>query len=106
MQVNPNMNSMTSKPSEIGLIIADDDEITRIGLRHALEAMNRFSRIQEVGSGETLMARLEQEPVDLVLLDIGMPGMDGITATRLIKERFPHVKVLILSYHDTSEKVG
>lgn len=100
------MNSITIKPSEISLVIADDDEITRIGLRHALEAMSRFNRIQEVENGETLMAFLEQNPVDLVLLDIGMPGMDGITATRLIKERFPEVKVLILSYHDTSEKVS
>jgi DNA-binding NarL/FixJ family response regulator len=100
------MNSITVKPSEISLVIADDDEITRIGLRHALEAMSRFTSIKEVENGETLMAFLEKAPVDLVLLDIGMPGMDGITATRLIKERFPQVKVLILSYHDTSEKVS
>jgi len=97
---------MTNKPSEVRLIIADDDEITRIGLRHALESMSRFASIAEVADGEALIALLENNPVDLVLLDIGMPGMDGITATRLIKERFPQVKVLILSYHDTSEKVS
>lgn len=100
------MNSITAKSSEISLIIADDDEITRIGLRHALEAMSRFASIQEAENGEALLAFLEKAPVNLVLLDIGMPGMDGITATRLIKERFPEVKVLILSYYDTSEKVS
>lgn len=100
------MNSMITRPFAVSLIIADDDEITRIGLRHALESMSRFATITEVENGETLMAQLAGAPVDLVLLDIGMPGMDGITATRLIKERFPSVKVLILSYYDTSEKVS
>lgn len=100
------MNSTTLNASEVSLIIADDDEITRIGLRHALESMSLFASIEEVKDGEGLMAQLEQSPVHLVLLDIGMPGMDGIKATRLIKERFPSVKVLILSYYDTSEKVS
>ncbi len=99
-------NNLLMKSAEITLIIADDDEITRIGLKHALEGMHRFARIEEVDNGQTLLTTLEKFPVDLVMLDIGMPGMDGITATRLIKERFPDVKVLILSYHDTSEKVS
>lgn len=100
------MSILNLEPQSISLIIADDDEITRLGLRHALEKMGRFSSISEVSNGEGLMTQLAKAPADLVLLDIGMPTMDGITATRLIRERFPQVKVIILSYHDSGDKVN
>jgi two-component system NarL family response regulator len=92
--------------SNVQVMIVDDDEITRIGLKHALEKMQLFTMIHEESSANALLSQLAQEPVDLVLLDIGMPGIGGIEATRLIKQHFPHIKVLIFTCHDSEEKVS
>ncbi len=92
--------------SSLQAMIVDDDEITRMGLKHALEKMQIFSGVYEEASANALLAQLATKPVDLVLLDISMPGMGGIEATRLIKQHHPEVKVLIFTYHDTEEKVS
>lgn len=92
--------------SNVQVMIVDDDEITRIGLKHALEKMQVFSKVYDASSANGLLAQLACTPVDVVLLDIAMPGLSGIEAIRLIKQQYPETKVLIFTYHDSEEKVS
>lgn len=92
--------------SNVQVMIVDDDEITRIGLKHALENMEIFSSVHEESNANAMLAHLEKAPVDLLLLDIGMPGMGGIEATRIVKQRYPDIRILIFTYHDSEEKVS
>ena len=81
------------------IIIADDQKHARSGLRALLSASLPSPEIREARTGrEAVLMADEQEP-ELVLMDVRMPDMDGIRATRLIKERHPGVRVIVLSLH-------
>jgi len=87
------------EPSEIRLVLADDHEVMRNGLASLI--INEF-HMQVVGQAETgrdAVALTEQLKPDIVLMDISMPDMNGIEATRLILERAPETKILALSMH-------
>jgi DNA-binding NarL/FixJ family response regulator len=82
----------------IKIIIADDHKLIRDGLKAMLS--EREKDIQVVGeahSGNELVGMLTGSEAELVLMDINMPEMDGLEATKYIKEHFPHIKVLVLS---------
>lgn len=81
----------------IRLIIADDHEIFRKGLRIILNEMDEVKVIGEAQNGHELFDILKNNEADLVLMDIRMPVMDGIEATRKIVEKYPGVKVIALT---------
>ena len=81
------------------VVIADDMELMRIGLRHALESEPALSVIGAAADGREALELCNRLRPDLVLLDERMPVMDGLEATRLIKQRFPSIRVIILSPH-------
>ncbi|MCK9612481.1 MAG: response regulator transcription factor [Bacteroidales bacterium] len=81
----------------IRLIIADDHEIFRKGLRIILNEMDEVKVIGEAQNGHELFDILKNNEADLVLMDIRMPVMDGIEATRKIVEKYPEVKVIALT---------
>ena len=86
------------------VFIIEDHAFTRDGLRVAI---NREPDLQVVGEGRSAeegMERLEHTPPDVVLMDIGLPGMDGIEATRRVKERFG-VRVVMLTVHQLEAEV-
>lgn len=87
----------------IKVIIADDHRILREGLKSLLETDSEFKIVGEASNGEELLALMDITDPDVVLLDIGMPVMNGLVATKEIKERFPYVKVLILTQYDSEE---
>jgi DNA-binding NarL/FixJ family response regulator len=85
----------------ITVILADDHKLVRDGLRSILgQAQGEIAVAGEAASGEEVMDLLEKGGADLVLMDVNMPGMNGIDATRRVRERFPGVKVLMLSMMD------
>jgi DNA-binding NarL/FixJ family response regulator len=90
------------EPTEpITVMIVDDHAVVRQGIRALLEAEGGFQVVGEAGSGgEAALLAADLAP-DVVLMDLVMPEMDGVTATRLIKQRSPRSQVIVLtSYHE------
>ena len=82
------------------VLIADDHPLLRAGLRRLLDADSDIETVGEAANGaEALQLTGELQP-DVVLLDISMPGEDGIATTRTLKSRFPGVLVLFLTMHE------
>jgi DNA-binding NarL/FixJ family response regulator len=85
----------------ISVLIVDDHEIVRHGIRAFLEAEGDFLIVGEVGSGgEAVLLAADLAP-DVVLMDLIMPGVDGVQATRLLKRESPRSQIIVLtSYHE------
>lgn len=83
----------------MNLIIADDHIFVREGLRELIENQLDLQVIGEADDGEAAVKLCHEQAVDLVIMDISMPGLSGIDATRKIKESHPGIKVIILSMH-------
>jgi DNA-binding NarL/FixJ family response regulator len=89
----------------IRLIIADDHQIFVDGLKALLGEEKNLTIVGEAANGHQVLAILADTPADVVLMDINMPGMDGLETTRIIREKYPEVKVLALSMHDSSQYI-
>ena len=87
----------------ITLLLVDDHDIVRTGLRSFLESQSGFAVVAEARNGtEALQRALETQPA-IVLMDISMPGMDGLEATRQLKQSCPNTQVLALTVHDDKQ---
>lgn len=82
------------------VLLVDDHAILREGLRHMLEHHADIEIVGEAADGEEAVARTGELAPDIVLIDVAMPGLNGIEATRLIRERYPATRVLALSQHE------
>src|SRR5688500_20352142 len=89
----------------ITVILADDHAILRDGLRYLLEAEADIEIVATAANGQEAVEQAIQNCPDVVLMDISMPIMNGIEATKLICEVCKNTKVAILSMHHTSEKL-
>ena len=89
----------------IKVILVDDHEIIRDGIRALLKGAIGIEIAGEAENGQEAIDILEQEEVDLVLMDISMPVMDGIDATNYISQNYPAVKVIVLSMHDDESHI-
>lgn len=88
-----------SEPYQI--LIADDHRMIRQGIRRIIEERSEFRVVGEAGDGAELLNLLNQVRPDLILMDISMPGMSGIEATKTIKALYPQIKILVLTmYHN------
>lgn len=81
----------------IKVLIIDDHTMVRRGLSTFLKARPELELIGEGSNGEEALQLCQTLQPDVVLMDLKMPGMDGVTATRIISERFPEVKVIVLT---------
>jgi serine phosphatase RsbU (regulator of sigma subunit)/DNA-binding NarL/FixJ family response regulator len=87
---------MTEK-KPIRILIADDQVIVRSGLSALLMAYNDLQLVGEAADGEEAILLCERTQPDMVLMDLKMPHMDGLEATRIIHQRWPHIQVLVLT---------
>ena len=84
------------------LLIVDDHEIIRSGIKRLVENNPKLNIVADLSSGEEAYQFLQKNKVDLIIMDISMPGKGGIESTNQIKKRFPSIKILMLSMHDNS----
>jgi len=82
------------------IIIADDHPLLVDGLRRVLEEMNDVEVTEPVGNGRQLLLRLRESPVDMVLLDLQMPQLDGLETLRILQKEFPRLKVVIFTNYN------
>lgn len=89
----------------IRILIADDHEIVRRGLRRLLESRTEWSVVGEASNGNQAVEKAIELHPDLVLLDVGMPELNGLEATRRIREILPQTEVLVLSVSDSEQVI-
>ena len=91
--------------SKIRIVLADDHAVLRAGIRALLELQPDFQVVGDASDGAQAIAAVRALLPDVVLMDVGMPGMDGLAATRQIKEISPSTRILILTQHENKEYV-
>lgn len=84
---------------KIKVIIADDHKMFRQGITNILNDTGEVE-VSEAESGEELIEKLKREKPDVILMDINMPGINGIEATKIIKKRYPSIQVMAVSTSD------
>jgi DNA-binding NarL/FixJ family response regulator len=89
----------------IRVVVADDQDLVRAGLCRILDGEDDIEVVGEVGDGESALATVRRTDPDVVLMDIRMPVLDGLSATRLVRESHPTVQVLVLTTFDLDEYV-
>lgn len=88
------------------VLLADDHTLVRAGVRKILEAHPGFSVVGEVPDGRGAITALKEQPVDVLVLDLTMPGVDGFEVLRRAKNIRPELKVLVLTMHASAEYVA
>ncbi|MDP4145857.1 MAG: response regulator transcription factor [Bacillota bacterium] len=89
----------------IKVVIVDDQEIVREGLKMILSLHEEIEVIGEACNGEELLKFLEASKPEVILMDIRMPVMNGIEATKLVKEKYPEIKIIILTTFNEDEYI-
>jgi len=88
---------------KIRIILADDHTILREGLKVLLEKQGNIKVVAEASNGQEAVSKTVEFQPDVVILDISMPLMEGLEATRQIRREAPNVRILVLTMHDDSE---
>ena len=86
--------------SKIKIVIADDYKIYRDGLKVGLSADENLAVIAEADNGEELMKVLETNSPDIIIMDLKMPIMDGMEATKAVRKKYPAIKVLVVTMYE------
>ncbi|HEY9676910.1 MAG TPA: response regulator [Drouetiella sp.] len=89
----------------IKILIVEDHQIIRIGLKLLLEKMENFQVVGEAEDGNAAIARTLELRPDVVLMDIGLPGVDGVEASFQIKGQCPQTRVIMLTSHDADDDI-
>lgn len=89
----------------IRVLIADDHALVRAGIRALLEKLPEVQVVAEAGDGRDALQLIKTHQPNVVLMDIAMPGLSGLEATKRVVKEFPNVQVLILSMHAGEEYV-
>ncbi len=87
------------KSANIKVLIVDDHQVVREGLRRIVHLDNELEVVGEAGNGEEAITKAVALSPDVIIMDLKMPGMDGIMATREIKQRLPKTSILVLTLY-------
>ena len=90
---------------KINILIVEDHELTRFGLKTTFEGVDYIETIYEADTAETAIEIFNNNRIDIVIMDLGLPKMDGIEATRKIKSSNKDVKIIILTSHNDEKEV-
>jgi two-component system, NarL family, nitrate/nitrite response regulator NarL len=105
MEITIRLNQEKAMGSPIRVLIVDDHRAFRQWVRSRLESSERFEIAEEAGDGNEAIAKAQEQKPDLVLLDIGLPGMNGIETAILLRGAIPHGKILFLSENSDCEVI-
>ena len=89
----------------ISILLADDHEIVRRGLRALLETQTSYKVVGEAMTGRQAVEQARKLKPDVVIMDISMPELNGLEATRQIRDEIPQTEILILSVHESEQLV-
>src|ERR1700756_4772275 len=92
-------------PMSVRIVLVDDHRLVRAGIRALLEKTPQREVVGEAADGREAFPLIEKQRPDIVLIDIAMPGLNGLDAVDRIKKDFPETKVIILSMHSNEEYV-
>jgi DNA-binding NarL/FixJ family response regulator len=90
---------------KIRVLLADDHHLFREGLANILNAQPDFDVVGEANDGLEVLVKARKLNPDLILMDVGMPGCDGVEATQRVKEELPHVTIVMLTVRNENEKL-
>jgi DNA-binding NarL/FixJ family response regulator len=96
-------DSTVARGNPISILIVDDQALVRMGFRMVLDAQEDLRVVGEASDGRDAIARAQELRPRVVLMDVRMPGMDGIAATRAIVEALPDTRVLVLTTFDLDD---
>lgn len=85
------------------VLIADDNERVRRGIANLLSNDNRYEVCGEASNASDTLQKTGDLNPDVLLLDVSMPGMNGLDMARLVRQKFPDVKILIVTQHDPQQ---
>lgn len=91
--------------ANVNILLVDDHDIVRDGIQMLLEDEVGFKIAAEAENGDEALEACEEHDIDLIIMDINMPGMNGIEATEKIKETYPEIKVLALTMMDEDQHI-
>lgn len=94
-----------SESPEIKVLLVEDHQLTRIGLKTVLERTSDIKVIGEAENGEDAIRKVGELKPDVVLMDVGMPVMDGIEAVNHIQQQFENVNTIMLTSHDNEQDI-
>ncbi|MFU8778566.1 MAG: response regulator transcription factor [Roseovarius sp.] len=93
-------------PRPIRIVIVDDHPMVAEGIQSILESYDDVEILATLGNGQTIIDRVEALDPDVILLDLNMPGLGGLTTAEIILEKRPDTRILILSMHDSPEYIS
>lgn len=91
--------------AKVRILLADDHELIRTGIRNLIGGVRDFQIVGESADGEETVAKVRELKPDVVIIDISMPKVSGIEATKRIRAEVPSAKVLVLTMHENAEYV-
>lgn len=105
MAVNFMENTTSTESKVIRLFIVEDYHLTRMGLMAVLNEFPQVKFIGEAESAEEALSKMDASVPDVLLLDLGLPGMNGIEMAQEVRTRYPEVKIIILTSHNEEQEV-
>ena len=94
---------MVSEQKQHRILVADDHVLIRYGIKNIIKKNDQFAVVGEVNNGKQLMSFLEDSEIDLIILDISMPDIGGMEALGLVKNKYPWIKILMLTMHKNKQ---
>ncbi|MDD3238473.1 MAG: response regulator transcription factor [Candidatus Gastranaerophilales bacterium] len=91
--------------NKISIYIVEDYLLTRVGLKHTLAGIKGLKILGDFEAAEECILAMQKEVADIIFMDLGLPGMNGIEATKLLKEKYPSTKIIVLTSHEKDDTV-